>query len=189
MNLIGDSHTRYEVNGRWFRATAGSYFRPNVAGVGLLARAVNNLVAAKSDEAVLDLYAGVGVFGAFAAETAALVTLVESYPPTATDADDNLADYEHVDVIEGGVDAVLPELDEHYDVVIVDPPSAGLGEAMIRLINDHAPARLVYVSGDPTSLARDVKRLAKVGYRLTAAQPIDLAPQTYYLDTVARFEK
>lgn len=189
MNLIGDSHTRYQVDGRWFRATAGSYFRPNVTGVGVLARTVGELLAVRSGEAVLDLYAGVGVFGAFAAEAASLVALVESYPPTATDADENTAEYEHVEVIEGSVETVLEDLDEGYDAAIVDPPSSGLGDAVIGRLAERGVSRLVYVSGDPASLARDAKRLKKVGYHLTAAQPIDLAPQTYYLDTVSRFEK
>jgi len=189
MNLIGDSHSRFLVNGRWFRATAGSFFRANVGGVGILAKTVSDLLAARTTDSVLDLYAGVGVLSAAAAERAALVTLVESYPPTATDADENLADLEHVEVIEGSAANALEDLEDEYNSIIVDPPSAGLGDEIVRLIGERAPARLVYVSSDPASLARDVKRLATVGYRLTTAQPIDLAPQTYYLETVARFDR
>ncbi|MBK8022410.1 MAG: class I SAM-dependent RNA methyltransferase [Chloroflexi bacterium] len=189
MNLIGDSHTRYQVGGRWFRATAGSAFRPNVAGVGVLAATVRDLLDLRAGDAVLDLYAGVGVFGAFAAETAALVAVVESYPPAATDADENLAEFEHVEVIEGAVEAVLPSLEEHYDAAIVDPSSAGLSDEVIGALAEHAPSRLVYVSGDPASRARDAKRLRRAGYVLSAAQPVDLAPQSYYVDIAARFDR
>ncbi|MCK6581321.1 MAG: hypothetical protein L6Q98_24790 [Anaerolineae bacterium] len=189
MNLIGDSHTRYRVGDRWFRATAGSAFRPNVQGVDVLARTVGTLLAIRPGEAVLDLYAGVGVFGAFAAETAAFVTVVESYPPAATDADENLAEFDHVEVIEGVVEAVLPALEEYYAAAAVDPPSSGLGDEGVSLLAEHAPERIVYVSSDPASLARDAKRLKRAGYHLSAAQPVDLAPQTAYVDTVARFER
>ncbi|MDZ4770851.1 MAG: hypothetical protein SGJ24_17125 [Chloroflexota bacterium] len=189
MNLIGDSHTRYQVSGRWFRVTAGGFFRPNVDALSGLVDVVVRLLDARAHEAVLDLYAGAGLFGAFVADTAALVTLVESYPPTATDADDNTAAYAHVEVIEGSVEAVLPELEEHYDAAIVDPPSSGMSEQAVVALVEASPGRIIYISGDPASLARDVKRLRSAGYALTDAQPIDLAPQTYYLETVARFEK
>src|SRR5690606_6910323 len=110
MNLIGDSHARYAINGRTFRVTAGAYIRSNYAQLASWSSLVGSLVDLRGGETVLDLYAGVGVFSAVAAPRAGLVTLIESYPPAVTDADENLADFDNVDVIEGGVDAVLPTL-------------------------------------------------------------------------------
>ncbi len=187
MNLIGDSHSRYRIGGRNFRVTAGSSFRPNWSQLPNLVSTVESLLELRGGETVLDLYAGVGVFSAFAAAKASLVTLVESYPPAVTDADENLQEFDNVDVIEGSVEEVLPTLDEAYDTVIVDPPSRGLSKESIDSLVGTQAQRIVYVSDDPASLARDAKRLIPQGYRLEVAQPLDFAPQTYYLDTVALF--
>ncbi len=84
---------------------------------------------------------------------------------------------------------VLDALDDRYDAAVIDPPSDGLsGDALDALVDLDVP-RLVYVSSDPATLARDGKRLAAKGYRLNYAQPIDLAPQTYFIDTIGVFER
>ena len=187
MNLIGDSHSRYTFGGRTFRVTAGSSFRPTLAQMPALVETVAGLLDLRGGETVLDLYAGVGVFSAFAAPKASLVTLVESYPPAVTDADENLADFDNVDVIESSVEDALASLDEAYDAAIIDPSSRGLSKEVTDQLVGTEAARIVYVSDDPATLARDAKRLIGQGYRLEAAQPLDLAPQTYYLETAALF--
>jgi 23S rRNA (uracil1939-C5)-methyltransferase len=189
VNLIGDSHVCYTVRERAFRVTAGSFFRPNVAQIPNLVDVVLAALNLTGQEAVLDGYAGVGVFSAFVAPHARRVTLIESYPPAVTDADANLADFDHLDIIEGAVEAVLPELDEPYHAAVIDPPGDGLSTAALDSLVSLAIPRLIYVSSDPATLARDGKRLASQGYRLVYAQPLDFAPQTYYLDTVAVFER
>jgi 23S rRNA (uracil1939-C5)-methyltransferase len=187
MNLIGDSHSRYEFSGRRFRVTAGSSFRANLSQMPHLVATVTSMLDLHGSETLLDLYAGVGVFSAFAAPNASLVTLVESYPPAVTDADENLADFENVDVIEGSVEEVLETLEDAYDAAIVDPGSRGLSKEVIDGLVGTQAARIVYISDDPASLARDAKRLTQQGYRLATAQPLDFAPQTYYLETAALF--
>ncbi|MEO8393880.1 MAG: hypothetical protein ABI700_12890 [Chloroflexota bacterium] len=187
MNLIGDSHSRYVINERRFRVTAGSAFRANLSQMPNLITTVMGLLDLHGSETLLDLYAGVGVFSAFAAPNTSLVTLVESYPPAVTDADENLADFENVDVIEGSVEEVLETIEEAYDAAIVDPPSRGLSKEVIDGLVGTQAAKLVYISEDPASLARDAKRLSQQGYRLAVAQPLDFAPQTYYLETAALF--
>lgn len=186
MNLVGDSHSRYAVKGHTFRVTAGSYIRPNYAQLGNLIDAALNLLDARRGDHVLDLYAGVGMFSRFIAERAALVTLVESYPPAVTDADDNLSDLDNVDVIEGGVEVVLPSLEDPYHAALVDPPAALSRAAFERL---KGVPKLVYLCDDPARLAKETKRLKQAGYTLVAAQPIDLSPQTYYVDTVALYQR
>lgn len=187
VNLIGASHSIYHVGGRDFRVTAGSYFRSNVAMLEALVLEVLNLLDLSGDESVLDLYAGVGLFSAFIAPRAGLVTLVESYPPAATDADVNLADSENVDVIEGAVEEVLEAADETYHAAVIDPSGSGLSDDALTALLDLQIPRLVYVSSDPASLARDGKKLAQAGYHLQSIRVIDLAPQTYYVDSVALF--
>lgn len=189
VNLVGESHSRYTINGRTFRVTAGSSFCANVAQISNLVRVVLDALKLSGGESVLDLYGGVGVFSAFMADQAGLVTLVESFPPAVTDADENLADSENVDLIEGTVEDVLLALEGHFDAAVLDPPGEGLSTTVVDTLAERGISRLVYVSGDPATLARDAKRLVAHGYRLGVVQPIDLAPQTYFIDAVALLEK
>lgn len=183
INLAGETHLRYTVRGRSFRVTAGSAFRANVGALDGLIDAV--LAALGGAKSVIDVYAGVGLLGAFAAETADYVTLVESYPPAATDADANTADLEHVEVIEGEAEEVL-EAAERYGAAIVNPPSAGMTTEALDALVALAPPTIVYVSDDAATFARDAQRLARQGYTLASVQPLDLAPQTYRTEIVAR---
>ncbi|MCC6616912.1 MAG: class I SAM-dependent RNA methyltransferase [Anaerolineae bacterium] len=186
VNLIGDSHSRYRVHDRDFRVTAGSYYRANAPQVPALVNEVLKLADLRGDEFVLDLYGGVGVFSAFLAQQAKLVTLVESYPPAATDAEVNLTPFDNVDVIEGTAENALSGLDGEYEVAVVDPPGV-LHDDVIDGLRGLNVQRLVYVSGDMSALARDCKRLSKAGYRLVTVQPLDFAPQTYHVDAAALF--
>ena len=192
VNLIGDAQSIFTIDGRSFRVTAGAYIRSNNHGVEQLTRAARAAADLKATDRALDLYAGVGIFSAALAREAALVTLVESYPPAVSDADVNLADFDNVDVIEGQVEAVLNDMrgaGARYDIALVDPPSSGLSHDAIAGLAALKVERLVYVSGDPASLARDCRELLGAGFRLCEVQPIDTAPQTYYMNIVARFER
>ena len=192
INLIGDAHSHFQIGGRGFRVTAGSYIRNNIGALEPLLAEVKNALRLNGHERVLDLYAGVGIFSAFMAQRAALVTLVESYPPAVSDADVNLMDLDHIDVIEGQVESVLADMvdaEANYDVALLDPPNTGLNKDVIRDLSRLQVKRIVYVSGDPASLARDSKLFIDAGFKLRELQPIDLAPQTYYIDAVARFER
>lgn len=192
VNLIGDSQSRYTIAGRDFRVTAGAYMRPNLSALGQLVAEVTRALALRADESALDLYAGVGIFSAFMAQDAALVTLVESYPPAANDADANLSEFETVDVVEGQVEAVLADMiasGARYDAAVVDPPGAGLTQAALECLAQLDVSRLIYVSGDPGSLARDCRQLLSSGYGLHEIQPIDLAPHTHYITSVAHFQR
>lgn len=187
VNLIGASHVRYGVRGRIFRVTAGGFFQVNLPQAETLIDLVLERLALRGDEVVLDLYAGVGLFTAFLAERASLVTAIESYPPAVTDADVNLSDLDNVDLIEGSVEDVLPELTERYDAAVLDPPRAGLSPEALDALVALQPRTIVYVSCDPATLARDAKRLVAQGYRMGEVQPVDMFPQTYHIECVTVF--
>ena len=187
VNLIGASHVTYAVRGRRFRVTAGGFFQVNLPQAAALVDLVLARLDLRGGESVLDLYAGVGLFTAFIAERASLVTSVESYPPAVTDADENLADLDNIDLIEGSVEDVLPDLDGPFDAAVLDPPRTGLDVRALDALVAHAPGRIVYVSCEPSTLARDAKRLAGKGYRLVDTQPVDMFPQTYHIECVAHF--
>ena len=192
INLIGAAHSNYIIGEKTFRATAGSAIRANIRGIERQTAVAVAALQIGEQQHTLDLYAGIGIFSAFMADEAALVTTVESYPPAANDADFNLRDHDNIDLIEGGVAEALTELAEagtRVDAALVDPPSAGLGADVIALLARLPIKRLVYVSGDPASLARDSRRLLEHGFQLERIQPIDLSPQTYYIDCVAAFAR
>lgn len=189
VNLIGHSHVRYEISGRWFRVTAGCDFRSNIAQIPALIDLVLNLLNPQADDAVLDLYGGVGLFSAVIAPHVDLVTLVESFPPAATDAEENLAEFENVDIIEGTVEDVFETLEDQYAAAVLNPPSEGLSVEVVDLLGDSGIPRLIYISSDPATLARDAKRLVLKGYQLKQVFPIDFHPQTYFVDCVAVLER
>ncbi|MDZ4767014.1 MAG: class I SAM-dependent RNA methyltransferase [Chloroflexota bacterium] len=175
----------YRVRGKPFRVTMGGFFQVNVAAAATLVE----LVLARIDvgSRVLDLYAGVGLFTAFLAEQASGVTAVEQYAPAIADMRHNLAGMTNVAMLEMTVENALRDLLALYDAVVIDPPRTGMSEnAMERLLR-LKPPRIIYVSCDPSTLARDAKLLTRAGYSLLDAQPVDMFPQTYHVETVATF--
>lgn len=184
-NLVGDLHSRYVVGERSFRVTAGSEFRANLSQLGNLGDVVRSMLALTGSEIVLDLYSGTGFFAALIAQDAVQVVTVDSYPPAVLDALNNLAGDDRVTVLEGTVEDLLPRLDVEFDAAIVDPPAEGLSLEAVDALAERRIPRLVYVSSDPATLARDAQRLTAHGYRLAQVQPLDLNPQTYYIDAVA----
>lgn len=185
VNLIGDLWLTHEIGGRTYRATAGSAIRGNTAQLATLSDMVADGLALRGGETVLDLYGGIGLFSGAAAMRGAAVTLVESYPTAAEDARHNLAEFENATVLTDTAERVLTESSIAPDRVIVDPPSDGLSLQVIDALAERSIPRIVYVSGDAATLARDAKRLVRHGYRLERVQAIDLSPQTYYIDAVA----
>jgi 23S rRNA (uracil1939-C5)-methyltransferase len=95
----------------------------------------------------------------------------------------------NIEIREGAVEAVLPALVEPFDVIVLDPPREGCAPAVLDAIAAHGIPRIVYVSCDPSTLARDVKRLAAKGYTLTGVQPLDMFPQTFHIEAVAVLER
>jgi len=192
VNLLGETVVRYAIAGRTFRVTAGGSFRANVTQIEPLIQTVLEMLALSGEENVLDLYAGVGVFSAFLAPRADTVTMVESYPPMATDAEENLADLENVDIVEGSVEEVLDSVregDQAYHAAVIDPASRGMSKEALAALAALELPRLVYIGSDPASFARNLRELARHGYRLRRIQPIDFAPQTYYVEAAALLER
>lgn len=186
-NLIGSNHITEIVAGHAYRISAPSFFQVNTPQAAHLVRLVTEYLDLRGDETVLDAYCGVGLFTVHLAQQAGLVLGVELDPASVADLLDNTDGLDNVEVIEGPVEAVLPNLDESVDAAVVDPPRAGVDRFALDALVARHPARLVYVSCDPATLARDAKRLARAGYRLMEVQPVDMFPQTYHIESVALF--
>ena len=101
---------------------------------------------------------------------------------------ENLDEYDHIELYEGSTDTILPRLDITPDLVIADPPRAGIGRNTIDALVKLKPKRIIYVSCDPATLARDASRLVKGGYRLIQLTPFDLFPQTFHIESVSVFD-
>ncbi|MBZ0305105.1 MAG: methyltransferase, partial [Anaerolineae bacterium] len=134
---------------------------------------------------VLDLYSGVGLFTAFIAQHAHYVTAIESSPTAVQDAKVNLAAFKNVELLEGRAEDILKR--QKYHAAVTDPPRTGMKSKALKTLIQCRPQKIIYVSCDPSTLARDARRLAESGYRLTVVQPVDMFPQTYHIETVAVF--
>lgn len=177
------------VKGRPFRVSAGSFFQINLAQAERLVDLVLEALEPAHDQIVFDLYCGVGLFSAFVAPLVAQVVGVEAYGPAIDDAALNLDDFDNVSLYAADVDEALPVLDVKPSAVVLDPPRAGLSATAADRLGESGAARIAYVSCDPATLARDVARLARHGYRLAWAQPVDMFPQTFHIETVALLVK
>jgi len=183
--LIGLDYITELVHEREFRISATSFYQVNSAQAARLVELVMGALDLRGYEKVLDAYCGVGLFTAFLCEEASFVTGIEAHPTAAKDALHNLADADNVEILEGTVETVLPEVQQTLDAAVVDPPRTGLEREALDALIAHGPRRIAYVSCDPATLARDVNRMVKQGYELQWIQPIDLFPQTYHIENVA----
>ncbi len=141
-------------------------------------------VVARLEGPVLDLYAGVGLFALAAAASGHTVTAVEGDPASAADLVDNAASGVGVLAVHGAVEAHLAGPRHAVGTVVVDPPRTGLSAEALAGVLAWAPPRIVYVSCDPATLARDLRRCLDAGYTLGVVRGFDLFPRTGHVETV-----
>jgi 23S rRNA (uracil1939-C5)-methyltransferase len=187
--LMGDPHLVEHVAGRDYYISAGSFFQVNTAGTEVLVALVREHLAPTGDETLLDLYCGVGLFGLSLVDQVGRVVGVEADASAADDFRRNAQGLDHVMLLEEKAQAALAHLEEPVDLVVLDPPRSGAGERVASEIARLGPRRIVYVSCDPATLARDARRLVESGYQLAQVQPVDLFPQTYHVESVALFTR
>ncbi|HEY69538.1 MAG TPA: class I SAM-dependent RNA methyltransferase [Anaerolineae bacterium] len=187
--LGGEGFVISEVLGRPFRISAGSFFQANTALAAELVKRAMQALEVKAGEVVYDLYAGVGLFSAAMLEHGARVVAVEESNWACDDYEINLHHFDKVTLYQATVEQALAAIEEPPNAVLVDPPRAGLSRDALDGLVEAAPDRLVYVSCDPATMARDGKRLVEAGYSLENVTPIDLFPQTYHIETLSRWRR
>jgi 23S rRNA (uracil1939-C5)-methyltransferase len=187
-NLVGEPSLSEIVDGTRFSIPIDGFFQNNTLGADALVTAVRDAAEVGDGDTVLDGYCGVGLFGATVGRDAARVLGIESSPSAVHHARENLSEagVDH-NVINGSFTRDIESFEEYWNVAIVDPPRKGLGKKGVDAVTSAGPRRIVYVSCDPASLARDTQTLAEYGYSFVEATPIDLFPQTYHVETVATF--
>jgi 23S rRNA (uracil1939-C5)-methyltransferase len=187
--LAGESHLIIEILSHPFQVSAGSFFQVNNRLAGELVNQALRFLNPGPEETIFDLYAGVGLFSLFIAETGARLIAVEESPWATEDFVINLDKFNSVELYESPVEFALSSIQAQANGILVDPPRAGLGKEVVNRLLAFRPERLVYVSCDPATLARDAKALVAGGYKLEKVQPIDLFPQTYHIETVLLFRR
>ncbi len=187
--LGGEGFVVSEVLGRSFRISAGSFFQVNTALAGELSKRAMQALEVQAGEVIYDLYAGVGLFSAGMLERGARVIGVEESRWACDDYEVNLHSFDNVTLYQATVEQALAAIEEPPNAALVDPPRSGLSREALDGLVEAAPERLVYVSCDPATMARDGKRLAAAGYALESVTPIDLFPQTYHIETLSRWRR
>ena len=181
----GQKRYRESVAGRPFQVASPSFFQVNTEQAAQLVETVRTALNLQGTETLLDAYAGVGAFAILLSPYAKKVYAVEESSAAVADARENAAGLDNVEFLLGKTEEILVDLPEPPDAVILDPPRAGCQPAALAGIVNLAPPRLVYVSCDPETLARDLKALGNGGYAIDQIRPLDMFPQTHHVECVA----
>ncbi|HEX9389213.1 MAG TPA: class I SAM-dependent RNA methyltransferase [Anaerolineales bacterium] len=187
--IAGNDHIIISVFGREFRVSAASFFQVNTAMAEKMVEHLLTCIPISLSTTLLDVYCGVGLFSAFLASKCERVIGIESSASACEDFAINLDEFDHVELYEGLAEEIIPHLEAKPDIVLVDPPRAGLEKRVVDGILKLNPHVIAYVSCDPSTLARDVKRLIEGGYLLKQITPFDLFPQTYHIESISLFER
>lgn len=187
--LAGDDFTVMPVLGFPFVVSAASFFQTNTGLTELLVESLLDRLPLDEETTLLDVYCGAGLFSAFAAPLVKRVIGIESSPSAAEDFLFNLADDQNVELYDLPAEQVLPNLDLKPEIILLDPPRAGLSREVLDACAALQPAQIAYVSCDPATLARDVLRFQKQGYLLEESTPFDMFPQTYHIESLNLFQR
>ena len=139
----------------------------------------------RNNDEAMDLYCGAGTFTLPLALRAGFVSAVESYGPAVRDLRRNLEDagLNNVDAIGGDAGRSFPDTDA--DIIVVDPPRAGLASDVVKQLSEQSARAIAYVSCNPATLARDLRRFVDVGtFKPVSVTPVDLFPQTFHVENV-----
>jgi 23S rRNA (uracil1939-C5)-methyltransferase len=192
--LRGQDHITEIVGGLSFAIGVETFFQTNTAQAERLVALVCELAGEVNGALAIDLYCGVGMFALALASAGAKAVGIELSESSVDAARANARRNGLAQTLffSGDARSVLPQvLADHGPprVVVLDPPRAGAGGKVMRRIARSAPERIIYVSCNPTTLARDLVELAPFGYGVSVVQPLDLFPQTYHVETVVALDR
>jgi 23S rRNA (uracil1939-C5)-methyltransferase len=206
--LIGEPWIEEVVAGRAFRVSANSFFQVNTVGAEVMVDLAAEMLAPQGHETLLDGYCGVGLFGLSLAGHVGQVIAIEESEAACEDFAWNARDLDNVTLYEGPVEEVLAALGDglgqeignhpggtgpsggvRINLALIDPPRSGAGPEVVKHLARLRVSRLLYVSDDPATLARDARLLIEAGYRLEQVQPVDTFPQTYHIASLALFTR
>ncbi len=194
---VGEGHLTYQTQRAPYRVSAGSFFQTNRHLTDELVRIVSQ---GQSGKLALDLYAGVGLFSTALAGDFRHIVSVESSQTSTADLAYNRSS--HGEAVQATTEQYLARTENagragksavpvphKPDLAVVDPPRSGLGEGVARSLANLGAPRIIYVSCDPATLARDLVPLLAAGYRVEQVHLVDLFPQTYHLESVVHLAR
>ena len=193
--IWGDTYITDFIGEVSFRISPLSFYQVNPKQTKVLYGKALEFAELTGNEIVWDLYCGIGTISLFLAKKAKRVYGVEIVPQAIEDAKQNAIrnGITNAEFFVGAAEEILPAKyresngSMRADVIVVDPPRKGCDEALLQTVVNMEPKKVVYVSCDPATLARDVKYLEESGYKLVKAQPVDMFPFTEHCETVALF--
>jgi 23S rRNA (uracil1939-C5)-methyltransferase len=192
--LVGSERLLEELGGMRFRISAQAFFQTNTEMAEQLYELAIEYAQPRGLQRVFDLYCGIGTIGLLMAPRVAEVWGLELSEAAIADAIANarMNEVDNVRFFAGDVRLALRELVAQAgrpDVLVVDPPRAGLSQKVVRRIIEALPRRIVYVSCNPTTLAPNAAQLVQAGYTLRRVRPVDMFPQTPHIECVAALER
>lgn len=185
--LAGVDHLRERLGPYLFDISANSFFQTNTRQAEKLYQTVLDYARISKSDTVWDLYAGTGTISLLLAGEAKEVIGFELVESAVEDANRNARSHgvENTRFVGGDLLKHLHKTEPRPDILVTDPPRAGMHEKVVRYLNELAPKRIVYVSCNPTTMARDIA-LLRENYSIEDVQPVDMFPQTYHIETVAK---
>ena len=188
--LLGDRCIKETLGEFTFEISANSFFQTNTQGAETLYSVVSDYADLSGNEEVIDLYSGTGTIPIWLSHKAKQVVGIEIVESAVEDARRNARQNNinncHFHV--GDIKAVLPNLKTRCDVMIIDPPRAGMHKDVVDQVLALKPERIVYVSCNPATLARDLAMLQE-SYHAVKVQPVDMFPHTFHIESVALLER
>ena len=184
--LYGEDHIKEKLGKFEFKISANSFFQTNTGSCEKLYSKVSEYAALTGNEIVIDLYSGTGTIPIWLSDQAKMVYGIEIVKSAVIDARQNalLNGIENCEFLEGDIKDVLPGLKQKPEVMIIDPPRVGMHKDVVQQVLLIGPEKIVYVSCNPATLARDLEMLAPK-YEVREIQPIDMFPHTYHIESIA----
>lgn len=188
--LDGRGHWEERLDREHMIISAPSFFQVNTKGAERLQRLVMDALDPQPEDEAMDLYCGAGTFTLPLARRTAWVSAVESYGPAVRNLRRNLDDAGIANADPIGGDANLEFPDTDADIIVVDPPRAGLAPEVVDKLSEQPARAIAYVSCDPATLARDLARFVEKGtFHPEQITPVDLFPQTFHVETVTKLAR
>ncbi|HLS06776.1 MAG TPA: 23S rRNA (uracil(1939)-C(5))-methyltransferase RlmD [Bacillota bacterium] len=189
-NLWGESYIHEQIGDLTFAISARSFFQVNTTQTEILYEKTLEYAKIGANDVVVDAYCGTGSISLFLAQQAKKVYGVEIVPEAVSDAKKNarLNDIKNAEFVVGAAEKIMPWWKDQGlqpNVIVVDPPRKGCDEKLLQAMIDMAPERIVYVSCNPATLARDLKILEVGGFETKEIQPVDMFPRTHHVELVA----
>lgn len=194
ITIWGNSYIEDYINDQKFRISAKSFYQVNPEQTAVLYNKALEFAGLTGKETVFDLYCGIGTITLCLTKKAKFVYGVEIVPEAVYNAKENakINDIQNVEFIEGKSEEIIPKMYKEgirADVVVVDPPRKGCDIALLGTLIDMKPNKIVYISCNPATLARDLKALVESGFTVEKVQPVDMFPMSMHVETVVLMEK